>query len=133
MNNIKVREFVNLADSKKDQKKTSQDHAEIEYTIHRTTNNYFEIPNNIEIYKLGISEIIVTDTEISFDHNGEEISVPVPTTEELNDFSCLSNAIEEKLMKRGCPYEIIIRFTKYFSYYEKEAIEKIVQSRGVTA
>lgn len=131
MKNIKVREFVDLADSKKDHKKTTQDHAEIEYTINKTTNYFFEIPNNIEIYKWGISEIIITDTEIRFDYDGEEISVPVPTTEELNDFDCLSKAIEEKLMKRGCPYEIIVEFTKYFGFYEEEAIEKIRQFREV--
>lgn len=98
-----------------------------------STNNHFEIPNNIEIYRLGISNTIVTDTEISFDYNGEEISVPVPTTEELDDFNCLSTIIEEKLMKKRFPYGIIVKFTKYFGFYEEEAIEKIRQFREVTA
>jgi hypothetical protein len=98
-----------------------------------STNNYFEIPNNIDIYKLGISGVIVTDTDISFDYDGEEISVPVTTTEELDDYDCLSRAIEEKLMKKRCPYEIIVEFTKYFGFYEEEVIEKIRQFREVTA
>lgn len=97
----------------------------------KSTNNYFEIPNNIDIYKLGISDTIVTDTEISFDYNDVEISVLVPTTEELDDYNCLSKAIEEKLMKRGYPYEIIVKFTRYFRFYEEEAIEKIRQFREI--
>jgi hypothetical protein len=100
-------------------------------TIHdsKLTNNYFEIPDNIEIYRIGISDILVTDTEITFAYNDVEISVSVPTTEELDDYDCLSRAIEKKLMKNDIPYEIIVEFAEYFKLYEEEAIGKIRQIR----
>ena len=92
-------------------------------------NNYFYIHNDMYIYEIGLRNIGYNDEEIEFIYSNRRISAPVPSSKELDEYPCLSESIEQKLMDEGVPYDDIEKIIRYFKVYEKEMIENILRMR----
>lgn len=105
--------------------------ANIKYTSD-CTNNYFCIPNDITIYKLGLSDIIVDEENIDFHFRGARLTVRLPSSDGLRDFDWLMNSIEQKLMSMNVPHNYIRRISKFFAGIEDEVTNKILKIRGVS-
>jgi hypothetical protein len=92
-------------------------------------NNYFFIPNDSPIYKLGLRDIIVDDEKIDCCLSECRISIQLPSTDGLKDYGWLVNVIEQKLMSMNVPYNDIRRISKFFAGIEDEITDKILEVR----
>lgn len=79
------------------------------------------------IYQIGIRNIRYDDKYIEFSFRNRPLSIPVPSREELEEYHCLSESIELKLMDEDVPYDIIEKIIEYFKGHEEEMIENILR------
>lgn len=94
-----------------------------------TFNNYFYIPNDLEFYKIGVSDIVGNSVEISFAYYDRRISIPNPTNEGLYDYNWLVELVKQTLMDEDvCPYKIK-KITRFFAGIQDDVTEKILQIR----
>jgi hypothetical protein len=96
-------------------------------------NNYFRIPDDIDVYKLGLNDITVDEENIDFHFRGERLQVHLPTNNGLDDFDWLVNSIEQKLMSINVPYDDIRRISKFFAGIEEEVTNKLLKIRRCLA
>lgn len=93
-------------------------------------NNYYCIPNDICIYRLGLSDMIVDYKSLDCAYWNSRISLCLPSNEGLKDSNWLVNIIEQKMMDMNVPYNDIHTISMFFAGVENEVTEKLLKIRG---